>query len=51
MKKLLFFLCLFLSFSLSAQKVEHGALVGIGLGFPVQTDTPPDFVTQKKSIL
>ena len=42
MKKLLFFLCLFLSFSLSAQKVEHGALVGIGLGFPVQTDTPYD---------
>jgi len=25
-----------------AQKVEHGALVGIGLGFPVQTDTPYD---------
>ena len=42
MKYLLFFLCLFLSFSLSAQKVEHGALVGIGLGFPVQTDTPYD---------
>ena len=45
MKKLLFFLCLFFAISVSAQKVEHGALIGGSIGFPMQDKgesvTPP----------
>lgn len=33
---------LFLSTSMFAQKVEHGALIGIGLGYPIQAKTPYD---------
>ena len=45
MKKLLFFLCLFFAISVSAQKLEHGALIGGSIGFPMQDKgesvTPP----------
>ena len=45
MKKILFLLMSLMSISVSAQKLEHGALIGGSIGFPMQDKgesvTPP----------
>ena len=50
MKKILFLLCMFAAVSLSAQKIEFGALVGGGIGFPMQ-DSPNQWVLKNKQAL